>query len=415
MGVVYRATQLPLKRDVALKIISPAKAQRERSRRRFLREARVASTLRHPHVVEIYDYGEYEDTLFLTMEFAGGGSLRTWVDFDLPPLPVRKAMNIASQVADVLHAASAIPVVHRDLKPENILFDHRITHQDRIVVVDFGLAFITEPEDTETGRLTREGVVTGTPDYMSPEQARGNVDVSVATDVYSLGAILYEMLTAHPPFEGDAALVISRHLFVSPKRIRKAYPEIEIPGALDELVLAMLEKNPENRPTAEQVQNTLESIRTSEPHRMSGKEKGRVGRAARMISEPPERNTSPTSDSNMPFIVVVGNLNEEQRLIFAANGLEICELNEENPLPEKVDIVFVPGASVDRIVGYVSQGYAVVADAEAGDMDRLTQLLRGGVCEVITRPTTDEKIAGKLRKAAKRIIRQKRSAKTKTP
>ncbi|MGB9338064.1 MAG: serine/threonine-protein kinase, partial [Polyangiales bacterium] len=191
MGKVYAAKQLGLERSVAIKVISPEDAAKPMARRRFEREARVASALRHPNAVEIYDFGTHGDTMYLAMELLDGTSLRSLVDIDLPPLSPRRACQIAADVADVLASAASIGLIHRDLKPENIILD-RTRDGERTVVVDFGLAYILESE--ESGRLTRAGEGLGTPDYLSPEQARG-LSLSPACDIYSLGCVLYEMLT----------------------------------------------------------------------------------------------------------------------------------------------------------------------------------------------------------------------------
>ena len=231
MGTVYAAKQRGLERSVAIKVIAPEDAAKPMARRRFEREARVAAALRHPNAVEIYDFGTHEDTMYLAMELLDGLSLRSLVDIDLPPLSPRRACQIASDVASVLASAASIGLIHRDLKPENIILD-RAQDGERTVVVDFGLAYILESE--ESGRLTRVGEGLGTPDYLSPEQARG-VNLSPACDVYSLGCMLYEMLTSKPPFDGKHAVVLSQHLFVAPVSIRERAPEVQIPSALDEL------------------------------------------------------------------------------------------------------------------------------------------------------------------------------------
>ena len=161
MGTVYAAKQRGLERSVAIKVIAPEDAAKPMARRRFEREARVAAALRHPNAVEIYDFGTHEDTMYLAMELLDGLSLRSLVDIDLPPLSPRRACQIATDVASVLASAASIGLIHRDLKPENIILD-RTKDGERTVVVDFGLAYILESE--ESGRLTRVGEGLGTPD-----------------------------------------------------------------------------------------------------------------------------------------------------------------------------------------------------------------------------------------------------------
>ena len=400
MGAVYQATQVALKREVALKVILPHKTS-DKSRDRFLREARVASSLKHPNVVAIYDYGDHEGTLFLAMELLSGPSLRALVDRDLPLLGVERATSIAAQVADVLTAASAIPLVHRDLKPENVVLDRTVDGRERAVVVDFGLAFVRDAED-ETGRLTREGAVTGTPDYMPPEQCRGSRDLDGAADVYALGAMLYEMLTAHPPFEGSAAIVISRQLFVKPKRMRDAYPDVEVPGALDDLVMSMLAKDPADRPSASQVREVLEGVQPDAPERMSGR--ATSGRAARMVSvhAPP---MAPARGEASKRVAWVGALDSGVETTLAANGIEAIEAADG--IPSDVDAVFVPGASLETIEALVITGLPLVADAPAGDVDRLTALLRLGVAEVCPVEAGAAELARKLTRVIRRSGRRR--------
>ncbi|MEM9073167.1 MAG: serine/threonine-protein kinase [Myxococcota bacterium] len=408
MGAVYRAIQIQLRREIALKVILPQRARKETARSRFLREARIAGSLRHPNVVEIYDYGEYEDTLFLAMELLRGDSLREEVDVDLPLLGLERTLEISRCIADVLATAAQVPVVHRDLKPENVVVDRGVDGRERVVVVDFGLAFLAEDADEETGRLTREGVVTGTPDYMSPEQARGSSAMSPAADVYSLGAMMYEMLTRHVPFEGDAALVISRHLFVRPKSMREAHPEVSVPGALDDLVMRMLEKEPADRPTAAQVRDALLAFELAAPERMSGKTDSgsAVGRAARMIS------VSPTVEAREPAVPMsshriawVGATTDHQRLALAAHGLDVREVATPSEVPEDAAAIFYPEATGEQIAAFAALGHPVVVDAPPGDVAQLTALLRAGAAEVVMRPLANEDVARKLLRAVRKARR----------
>lgn len=399
MGAVYQAIQIALKREVALKVILPHKTS-DKSRERFLREARVASSLKHPNVVAVYDYGDHEGTLFLAMELLGGPSLRALVDRDLPPLALERATSIAAQVASVLAAAASIPLVHRDLKPENVVLDRSLDGRERAVVVDFGLAFVRDADD-ETGRLTREGAVTGTPDYMPPEQCRGARELDGAADVYALGAMLYEMLTTRPPFEGSAAIVISRHLFVKPKRIREAYPEVEVPGALDDLVMAMLAKDPAARPSAKQVLEVLEGVRPDVPERMSGRAQG--GRAGRMVSI--HASPDPATPTTTKRVAWVGSLDVGVETTLAANGIEAIEAHEG--IPSDVAAVFVPGASLEAIEALVVTGIPLIADAPTGDVDRLTALLRLGVAEVCPVEAGAADLARKLARVIRRSERKK--------
>ncbi|MCA9705340.1 MAG: serine/threonine protein kinase, partial [Myxococcales bacterium] len=166
MGQVYQATQVNLRRDVALKLLHGNLPDHEAGRRRFIREARVAAALRHPSAVEIYDVGMDGPHVFIVMELLTGMVLRDLV-LSEHRLPLADALELTVQIADLLVTAHAIPLVHRDLKPENIFVEHDREGRLRARVVDFGLAFIEG--DAETGRLTREGLVVGTPAFLAPE------------------------------------------------------------------------------------------------------------------------------------------------------------------------------------------------------------------------------------------------------
>ncbi len=413
MGVVFLATQIQLRRKVALKLILPEHAARKGARARFEREARVASALRHPNAVEVYDFGEHQGALYMAMELLTGVTLRSLVDLDRPPLPLVRALRYARQIADVLTAAASIGLVHRDLKPENVMIETAADGSERVVVVDFGLAFMAEQGDM--GRLTREGVVTGTPDYMSPEQARG-IEVTPATDVYSLGCMLYEMLTSNPPFQGDTAILISRHLFVAPTPIREAYPEVDVPGAVDDLIQRMMDKTPEARPSAQSVRDVLLAVDPAAPSRHGATQGGRLlGRAARMVSQAPISTNAPTMMSDSDNVLIPGpgatggldvayiGPNDEALLLgLAANGLF---LRAYDATPARA--VFAPGLTPEEIATLSRAGEPVITDAPKGDMERLSQLLRAGAADVVVAPYDPEEVARKVARAIRKSERKK--------
>ena len=402
MGRVYRATHLDLAREVALKVISPSDANSLIARRRFEREARVASALRHPNAVEIYDFGTHGTTMYLVMELLSGYSLRAIVDVDLPPIRPRRASQIAADVADVLASAAAIGMVHRDLKPENIMIDSS-GDRERTVVLDFGLAYIDETEDL--GRLTTEGIGIGTPDYLSPEQARG-VQITPASDVYSLGCVMYEMLTSAPPFMGKQALLMSQHLFVPPASLRERAPDLDIPNALDELVLRMLAKSPADRPSALAVAEALRSLDPDAPQRAGGSP--RLGRTARMVSKPPIQTGSPTEEpeewSNVDIsVATLGPLDQDLTIGLAANGIQAVPIGDADAeVPLGVRAVFAPDARPSEVEALTETGLPVLTDANASDIDRLAKMLRAGASEVVIRPCSPEETARKIWRAVRK-------------
>lgn len=223
MGVVYKARDTRLGRLVALKVMRADKSGDAGRRRRFLREARAASALNHPGILTIYEIGEENGVDYIAMEYVDGGTLADLLDGG--PLPAERALRLAAQVVDALSAAHAARIVHRDLKPSNLM----VSADDRVKVVDFGLAKPVEPalsEETTTDALTAAGVAVGTLPYMSPEQAAGR-PVDARSDLFSLGAILYEMLAGRRPFSGGSpAGLLSSILCEAPAPIPGAAPEV---------------------------------------------------------------------------------------------------------------------------------------------------------------------------------------------
>src|SRR2546426_3605540 len=193
MGVVYRAHQLRLERDVALKVISSEIAEGPDFRARFARESRLAASIDHPHVVSVYDAGDDDGELYIAMQWIEGSDLRSLID-EGGELPPRRAITIGAQIADALDAAHAKGLVHRDVKPGNILV-RRIGGHDHAYLTDFGVARPLESDFS----LTQTGQVLGTTGYLAPEQIRGEPGDG-RSDIYALGCVLFEMLTGEQPF-----------------------------------------------------------------------------------------------------------------------------------------------------------------------------------------------------------------------
>ncbi len=254
-GRIYRAEQISLKKPVALKVLHPALTAASKffdkpsgHTDRFRREAYAASRLNHPNSVQILDFGRDPSGVFyIAMEMLDGRDLRTVIDAD-GPLPLKRIVHIANQVLGALIEAHALGIVHRDLKPENILVTHRLDEMDFVKVVDFGIAQVLDPGDRrQKARTTTEGVILGTPEYMSPEQIKGE-PVDDRTDLYSFGVVLYEMATGKVPFEGATAPhIASRHLSEPPMPPSEMRPDLPIGPAFEAIVLTALAKNPDER------------------------------------------------------------------------------------------------------------------------------------------------------------------------
>jgi serine/threonine protein kinase len=245
MGVVYRARDTRLGRDVALKVMLPEAAASRAALERFEREARAVATLSHPNILTIHDFGSHEDSVYAVMEFLDGPTLRTMLERG--PLPVRKAVAVAVQIAHGLAAAHECGIVHRDLKPENV----GTTRTGQVKILDFGLARDTSrsnaASDSAVTRLgaTSAGLVLGTVGYMAPEQIRGE-DVDHRADVFSLGVVLYEMLTSCRAFARPTAPeTLTAILNDEPPHFEEA--GVEIPPALERVIRRCMEKNPWDR------------------------------------------------------------------------------------------------------------------------------------------------------------------------
>ncbi|MES1205209.1 MAG: serine/threonine-protein kinase, partial [Pseudomonadota bacterium] len=245
MGAVYRALHTSLKREVAIKVLLPDFGGKEEFVRRFEREAESASRLAHPNIIAVTDFGRTpEHLLFLAMEFLDGQSLASLIKQG--PLDLPRALAIFRQILAGLGHAHVAGIVHRDLKPDNIMLVERHGRPDVVKILDFGIAKITDGALSGEA-LTQAGVIFGTPEYLSPEQALGDV-VDARADLYAAGVILFEMLTSRRPFESDEKVrIISMHLSHPPPRLSEVNPVVQIPPAIEEVVMQALEKQREHR------------------------------------------------------------------------------------------------------------------------------------------------------------------------
>jgi eukaryotic-like serine/threonine-protein kinase len=253
MANVYLAEDEDLGRRVAIKILNERYAHDELFNERFRREAKSAAALSHPNIVSIYDRGEADGIPYIAMEVIEGRSLKELI-MTRGPLPVAQAIDYAKQILGALRFAHRHGIIHRDIKPHNIL----LGSENRLKVTDFGIARAGASQMTEVGSIM------GTAQYLSPEQARG-APVTAASDLYSLGIVLYEMLTGQVPFTGDTAIEIAmKHLKEAPKPPSTHRPEVT--HALDQVVLRALAKEPEDRyQSADDLQEDLDRVEAGLP------------------------------------------------------------------------------------------------------------------------------------------------------
>src|ERR687895_717163 len=234
MADVYLAEDEELGRRVAIKILNDRHANDDQFVERFRREAKNAAGLSHPNIVSIYDRGQAEGTYYIAMEYIEGRTLKDLI-LARGPLPVDQAVPYARQILGAVRFAHRKGIVHRDIKPHNVLVDT----DGRLKVTDFGIA------RAGTSQMTEAGSIIGTAQYLSPEQARG-ASVDARSDLYSVGIVLYEMLTGSVPFTGDTPVEIAmKHLSKVPEPPSAKRPEI--PRALDQVVLRALAKDPDDR------------------------------------------------------------------------------------------------------------------------------------------------------------------------
>jgi serine/threonine protein kinase/ketosteroid isomerase-like protein len=327
MGAIYAGTHVELDRPVAIKLLLPSFNADGQVLERFRREARAAARVKHPNIVDIYDYGVLADSeAYIIMELAEGETLHEHLK-RVGKLPINGAIAIARQIAEGMDAAHRTGIVHRDLKPSNIILTREPDGGLRAKIVDFGIAKITEQLGAGDATLTATGTLVGTPRYMSPEQCSDG-PVDARSDIYSLGIILYEMLAGRTPFEGDTPVALAV------KRINEPPPPIaeqrsDVPPPLAELVTDMLSTDPAKRPqTARELAQRLAQLRAS-----NGAYAARAAHAQPVanVSEPtaPLTFTKPeTRASARPGGPIVVNIPEETQvrhrqpsLVYAALAL----------------------------------------------------------------------------------------------
>ena len=248
MGVVYKVQHLILqnKNIFALKILRSRFSADDEFQARFMREVEVTMELTHENIIQIRDFGMTETgLLFFTMDYFPGRSLKSVIE-ENGVLPTSRVVSILRQVALALREAHRGMVIHRDLKPDNILVEVLENGRERVRVLDFGIAKILENDDTASG-LT-QGNLLGTPKYMAPEQVSGE-KTDTRADLYALGIIVYEMLVGRVPFAtGTTRTILMNHLTAQPPPFSVVRPDLEVPLALENLVFALLEKEPDARP-----------------------------------------------------------------------------------------------------------------------------------------------------------------------
>jgi hypothetical protein len=252
MSAIFRGWDHRLARPVAIKLLRPSEHAEPQAIERFRREARTAASLVSPHIVEVYDFFEEHDAHYLVMELVEGQDLKRHI-IERGPLPPAEALAIGAQVCRALRVAHAQGFIHRDIKPQNVL----LTPTGEAKLADFGIVYVPRARGFTAG-----GIVLGTADYISPEQAQG-LPLEPTTDLYSLGVVLYEALTGALPFDGETPMAVAmRHVTVPAPPLRTRRPEL--PRGVERVVMRALRKDPDDRyPTAAAMEAALERARAA--------------------------------------------------------------------------------------------------------------------------------------------------------
>ncbi len=395
-GVVWRAIDEELSRELAIKLLS---CQDESIKPRIWREARLAALLSSSGAVPLYDFGDDGDHCFLAMELVRTNTLRGVLEKNLPnALALPELLEIGLGLAEILKNAHAMSLIHRDVKPENVFVFGAEGEVLRVKLVDFGLAFLGNAKRGSLGRLSDAGFVSGTPSYLSPEQALAG-EIGKATDIYSLGCLLYEMCCGDTPFYGSVAEVLSKHIYVPP--IPLAERSSNTPEELAALVEHMLTKAPDKRPTIANVIAQLKTVHADHSPWLVGRSKGSEGglsRAERMIESQVAVVPEEISNATVRFFGQVPSAFSKK---MASSGVRVAKLEHD------ADIGFaLPCLSADEIA---KLGVPVLAWAGDSMVDIAT-LIRRGYRDVVSAATTDAQV----RRKVARLVRPSLPAARKT-
>src|SRR5689334_8304139 len=339
MGAVYRARHLSMDRPVAIKFLQQRLVEDEAARVRFHTEARAAVKLRHPNAVSVTDFGQTsEGVVYIVMELLEGRTLREILSREAP-LETARAISIMLQTSEAVAAAHDAGIIHRDLKPSNILITQSADQPAAVKVLDFGIATFSADDDEEATALAYTNTVIGTPRYMSPEQHNGN-DLTPAADVYSLGVILYEMLTGMVPFSGSTpAEIAQKHANNPPHSLREIVAAI--PDDVEHDVLHALEKQPADRP-ANAGAFRQELLDTAE----------RLGLEHHALKSAPDIEALRDSGVESPsgrLVVDITRLREKRALSSGSNEIKVLGAKSVEKSPSASEQPAEPGSFLDRV------------------------------------------------------------------
>jgi len=386
MATVYLARDVKHERNVALKVLRP-ELSASLGAERFLREIRVAANLQHPNVLALYDSGDADGSLYYVMPFVEGESLRDRLDRERQ-LTIPDALKIIREVSEALSYAHAQGVIHRDIKPENIML-----MGDHALVADFGIARAVEEAGED--KLTQSGMAIGTPLYMSPEQATGVERLDGRSDIYSLGCMLYELLTGEPPYLGSTPIALmtkhSMEAIPSSKVLRNTVPD-EVDAAIGK---AMAKVPADRFQTALQLAEALGSVE----HRMS------MGVALPVTAPMPARPTVEPPKKRGPsklalamggggLLVILGAVAAWQLGLFGGGGGTLLE--QTGPDPRNIAVLYFDDQSAEGNLGYLADGFTEALIGELSQVQGLKVISRNGVLPYQGQRVTPDSISRAL-------------------
>jgi serine/threonine-protein kinase len=343
--VVYLAEHVFIEKKVAIKILSEDFARKADLVARFMQEAKAASKIGHENIIDITDFGETPNgSVFFVMEFLDGADLAHHIKSG-GAMQIGRAKYIMNQICRALGAAHSKGIIHRDMKPENIYLVEREGKPDFVKILDFGIAKISSLDEGGS-RLTRTGMIFGTPEYMSPEQARGDKP-DHRVDIYAVGCILYEMLTGDTPFHADTFMgVLTKHMFETPVPPSQKCPDAQIPAEIEAVVLKALAKDRDQRyQTMKEVAVALEEATGGDASDAWGSEGSQVmpiaGRTSSHtpVPKPPSRPSSPAAAEELPPPKSKAPLYAGVGLVLALGGVGAFFALQKKPLPPPPPVV----------------------------------------------------------------------------
>ena len=423
MGVIYIGKHLSLEVPIAVKLMLPRVAKDPHWLRRFEREARATSRLSHRNIVRVLDFGVDEGHPFIVMEHLQGKPLSVWLEDKMLLPTVEELDTLLQQVFDALEAAHNAGIIHRDLKPDNIFLATEADGKQLVKIIDFGLAYM---DDTgKAGSLTEADMVSGTPEYMSPEQCR-SLKVTIAADIYSLGCILTELLQGLPPFRGKTHMdILTKQMFYEPEPLKRGERDEPLPPLLERLRLDMLAKRITERPATiaevrERWNEAISPERNAErlPDRKHPEVGG--GRAQRLPNWSAAEAKTPTpseAPAGAGRIGLVRLANDERGVDeLCLMALRVAKMRvvpvADAANPGQVDVVVVDaGAAIDEACTWLAdlgaelRPIVCVAELSTEDMNRL---IAAGASEVVPYPVAGDDLKRKLQRQLRRAARDKR-------